>query len=233
MKKSIAMLAAMTALCSTAAFAGNSDRSLVTAAQDQLNRLGYDSGHEDGVVGVKTRSALMDFQRNNGLAATGTLNPDTYAALGGDGRYYYGRYNYGANYRPSITWNGVYQNVAWQNNTNWSNASTIPVRFGAMTVADTVGTSGLHNYTVSLNGQPVLYAMNQPTQLLYSHNINGALEDNLVFNVYDAASSCNTKSYTLSIRSNGTYVPTREIASCGNAIARLDTDGRYYVSSLR
>lgn len=53
----------------------------VRDAQRVLQRLGYYTGAIDGSAGPATRSALMQFQRANGLVASGELNEATLAAL--------------------------------------------------------------------------------------------------------------------------------------------------------
>jgi localization factor PodJL len=47
--------------------------SLVTRAQSLLNKLGYDVGPSDGVMGTRTREAIRSFERKNGLEETGTV----------------------------------------------------------------------------------------------------------------------------------------------------------------
>jgi hypothetical protein len=53
----------------------------VRAAQVYLNFLGFDPGRIDGVMGSRTRSALVDFQTKQKLTVTGKLNDATTAAL--------------------------------------------------------------------------------------------------------------------------------------------------------
>lgn len=53
--------------------------------QEQLNALGYDSGKPDGVMGSQTRSALREYQRNEGLIPDGFPDPGTLSSLGIDG----------------------------------------------------------------------------------------------------------------------------------------------------
>jgi len=60
----------------------DSSESLVMSAQERLNRLGYSAGPADGVLGPQTRDAIADFQNDNGLSATGSLNTPTVRALG-------------------------------------------------------------------------------------------------------------------------------------------------------
>jgi hypothetical protein len=56
--------------------------STVAAAQERLARQGYYRGEIDGVFGRETRRAIMRYQRDNGLRATGYLTMDTRQSLG-------------------------------------------------------------------------------------------------------------------------------------------------------
>lgn len=49
--------------------------------QERLNRLGFDSGQVDGILGPDTRAAILDFQANAGLQDDGTAGPETIGAL--------------------------------------------------------------------------------------------------------------------------------------------------------
>lgn len=58
----------------------------VTAAADvrSVQESLRDAGHSisvDGVMGPQTKAALRDFQQQNGLSVTGTLNSETVSAL--------------------------------------------------------------------------------------------------------------------------------------------------------
>ena len=50
-----------------------SSASLVSRAQTLLNRLGYDAGAPDGLMGARTRDAIKSFERKNGLEETGKV----------------------------------------------------------------------------------------------------------------------------------------------------------------
>ncbi|MCS6854067.1 MAG: serine protease, partial [Elioraea sp.] len=64
-----------------------SEAALLAAVQRSLAALGYDPGPVDGLSGPRTRQALAAFQRDRGLAPSGTLDGATLAALGlADGR---------------------------------------------------------------------------------------------------------------------------------------------------
>ena len=54
----------------------------VVAAQQQLARQGYYRGQIDGIFGPETQRAIMRYQREHGLRATGYLTIDTREALG-------------------------------------------------------------------------------------------------------------------------------------------------------
>lgn len=54
----------------------------VTAIQTKLNQLGYLKASPDGIFGSKTKSAVIQFQKDNGLTADGVVGSKTLAALG-------------------------------------------------------------------------------------------------------------------------------------------------------
>lgn len=53
----------------------------VRAAQQQLQRLGFNPGPADGVMGPRTASAIRLFQRSQRLPETGSLTPETLSRL--------------------------------------------------------------------------------------------------------------------------------------------------------
>ena len=55
---------------------------LVRNVQDKLRAKGIDAGPVDGIWGPRTHAGLREFQQDEGLDATGQLNPPTLAALG-------------------------------------------------------------------------------------------------------------------------------------------------------
>ncbi len=59
---------------------------VVSRAQEELRKLGYDPGPVDGIMGPRTSQALRQYQRDYNLAATGTLNAATRQRLLGDER---------------------------------------------------------------------------------------------------------------------------------------------------
>lgn len=60
------------------------DQNTVRQVQQQLQSQGYDVGQVDGIWGAKSRQALMDFQRDKNLQASGRPDQQTMAALGVD-----------------------------------------------------------------------------------------------------------------------------------------------------
>lgn len=53
----------------------------VQTAQAAIQRLGYDPGPLDGVLGPRTRNAILRFQRAQHLRLTGLLDPATWSAI--------------------------------------------------------------------------------------------------------------------------------------------------------
>jgi localization factor PodJL len=53
----------------------------VREAQRALRDLGYEPGPVDGIVGPKTREALVRYQRSEKIALTGRLDPETMVRL--------------------------------------------------------------------------------------------------------------------------------------------------------
>jgi N-acetylmuramoyl-L-alanine amidase len=53
----------------------------VAELQRRLNALGFDAGREDGILGHETAGAVVELQRNLGLAPDGICGPATVAAL--------------------------------------------------------------------------------------------------------------------------------------------------------
>ena len=63
-------------------FSQNDDKATVLNTQKKLQELGYNPGPLDGIWGKKTYRALKKFQHQNGLPATGNLDPITKEKLG-------------------------------------------------------------------------------------------------------------------------------------------------------
>jgi Putative peptidoglycan binding domain len=63
-------------------YSGQSESaSIQVLVQDALARRGYYPGQVDGVIGPETRSAIREFQRDNGLPVTGQMNSHLIQAL--------------------------------------------------------------------------------------------------------------------------------------------------------
>ena len=60
----------------------SSNKSALKNAQLKLNKLGYNCGFADGIMGKKTRAALIKFQSDKGLIVDGILGPQSRKALG-------------------------------------------------------------------------------------------------------------------------------------------------------
>jgi peptidoglycan hydrolase-like protein with peptidoglycan-binding domain len=60
----------------------NLGRDQVRQAQMVLKEKGFDAGEADGVLGPRTRKALIAFQRQQGLEPSGEIDQRTATALG-------------------------------------------------------------------------------------------------------------------------------------------------------
>lgn len=68
----------------------NLSRDEVRGAQQALREQGLYRGRDDGRVGASTARAIAQFQRRNGLRATGTLDQETLSSLNGTSNTAYG-----------------------------------------------------------------------------------------------------------------------------------------------
>ncbi len=50
------------------------NKATIKAVQQKLNDSGYDCGTADGVTGKKTKAAIKQYQKDNDLKVTGTIN---------------------------------------------------------------------------------------------------------------------------------------------------------------
>ncbi|MEN6317056.1 MAG: peptidoglycan-binding protein [Clostridiaceae bacterium] len=62
----------------------STEKSKNVMIQEKLNSLGYDCGEADGIIGKKTKMAIKQFQKDNGLVADGIAGSKTLKALGLD-----------------------------------------------------------------------------------------------------------------------------------------------------
>ena len=77
-----ALMAVMVAAAPPAFAAEYKDRATVKRVQQALNERGYDCGTPDGSSGKKTRKAIEDFQKSEGLEVTGAIDDRLWEALG-------------------------------------------------------------------------------------------------------------------------------------------------------
>jgi peptidoglycan hydrolase-like protein with peptidoglycan-binding domain len=63
--------------------AAQPSRNTIKSAQAKLREQHLYGGRIDGILGPRTKTALLQFQRKKGLPATGKLDRQTLASLGG------------------------------------------------------------------------------------------------------------------------------------------------------
>ncbi len=66
--------------------AGALSHQVVNSIQTSLNRLGYFAGPVDGIIGVKTQTAIRAYQRDHGLLEDGRASPELADHLWSRGR---------------------------------------------------------------------------------------------------------------------------------------------------
>ena len=79
---STAPVAALEPVPSSQAAAPAANASITARAQTRLQEMGYSVGKPDGILGPRTRAALLKYQRAKGLTESGKLDPATLQALG-------------------------------------------------------------------------------------------------------------------------------------------------------
>jgi peptidoglycan hydrolase-like protein with peptidoglycan-binding domain len=204
----------------------------IRTAQVELADLGYEVGMKDGVAGPMTINALIDFQRHSQLPITGALDVQTaqllqqvdvkargdfYAANGVIAPRSNENYDpYHATAQITTITPMAYDSV------RSINVQPVPVRFGNLAINED-HRGPLSNYSITLNGQPVLLANNQPAALRVSKIYSMSGEDAVILTAHDGTGGCMFKNYLLSIHSDGTASAPREIGNCsGTYQARLD-----------
>lgn len=235
--RAVALVCSLTALplCLTSvpAKAGQASEQIRTA-QMQLAELGYFVGRYDGMAGPVTRSAVAQFQRNNGLPVSGTLTQDTYsllwrmdyalrnnANLHSAYSYRYGYYR-GTPFLSTslIDWDGRWHSIRTQ---------SIPSRYGKIDVNEERYGS-FSNFTITLNGKPVFIAKNQPSILHVSQAYPLAGEDALVVTAYQGESGCMHKNYVIALRHNNTYTGPQEIGRCSEILEARVSNGALFMT---
>lgn len=223
--------------------ADNSD--IVRTAQMRLASMGYYVGRYDGNMGPVTQTAIRDFQRTNGLTATGLLNPETYSLMQGRSTIAYQpvyRTTYSPVYSYAINGVGYYRTayndrilvtglpIMWDDRWHYTHTQQIPSRYGKLDVSED-NRGSLRHYAVTLNGQPVLFANNQPQVLRVSNTyaLNG--EDAVIFTAYHGDGACAYKSYLLTVHNDGTFANPKEIGNCtGNFEAHVAENNSLMIS---
>ncbi len=119
--------------------------------------------------------------------------------------------------------------VAWENRWHYVHTQSVPSRFAAIDInEDDLGS--LRHYQVTLNGQPVLFASNQPSILRVSRTFAMNGEDAVIFTAYHGDPMCSYKNYLLTVRADGTFIGPREIGNCASSYEAHVADNALFVS---
>jgi Putative peptidoglycan binding domain len=195
----------------------SNERSDVRTAQEHLAHLGYYTAKVDGLMGPKTKSALKQFQLDQGLCDTGSLTNETRKALHlSDHAHlapsvevlplpnqffathpdFYGHVD--PEYAdPLIITGAGGKTVASQ---------TLPSRFGHVEVTQDA-TAALKKYNVTVNDQPILQVANQPSVIGISSTYQLPNEDVIIFTTFDASNqTCVYKHHLLTLHNGGSQL---------------------------
>ena len=209
-----------------------SGKSHIRTAQVYLDQLGYDPGPTDGVMGRKTKAAIKEFQRDHDLRATGTLTSATFAALEKEA----GSRNpamHGPQPQPDFVathpdFYGYYGNEG-VSPTSLSSPQGIPSRFGNLQI-DQQPNGQTSNYAISVNGQQIYHADNQPSYIDVSRTFEvDENTDGIILTAYDNGNvTCPYKHQLLVIKSQGSNV--RNIDDCTHDFEAYTENGMLMIS---
>ena len=200
-------------------------------AQAHLVNLGYYDDTPDGINGPKTQAAIKNFQREHYLRVTGILTPETlkaiiaadnaaatinampktaesppsdfYATHPDPYGYVHPQYSDPLMTSPQIV--GA--------NSDASRSQTLPTRYGTVGLIENGGGGNDKHYTVTLDGQPIMVAENQPSVIGVSRTYNLGDDDVIILSAYrDADPVCAYNTYLFVINSGGHAV--KNVGSC-------------------
>jgi peptidoglycan hydrolase-like protein with peptidoglycan-binding domain len=208
-----------------------SGRSHVRTAQIYLDQLGYNPGEADGIMGARTKAAIKAFQRDHHLRATGALTDATFRALSKEA----GSRNPTRSSRaPQADFLAShpdfygYYGKEGVNPTELGSPQTIPTRFGNVEISQQQNGSS-SNYVVTINGQMVMHAENQPSYVNVSRTFNLDDADAILVTSYTGANAtCPYRHQLLIVRTSGSGA--RNIAECSRDYEAYSENGMLLIS---
>lgn len=223
----------------------SSNSSSIKTAQRHLINLGYLTGHADGVFGTKTKKALIRFQKEHGLAASGKLTtptynalvaadmglisppgiplataavPDFYASNPDSYGHYNQQYENAMMLAPHVSDNGGISTISNQ---------TLQSRYAKIDVSENAQ-DGNNTYTVTTNGQLLLQSVGQPAVIGISRTFELANEDAIIFTAFRPSDPvCTFKHYLYTVRANGQNI--QEIGNCTRGFQGQITNNSLYI----
>lgn len=196
---------------------------IVHDAQIHLTTLGYYSGSLDGIMGPVTKNALRAFQRDDGLAMTGQLTPETFSRLAqyeyrGVHPVRYTAYDYN-NRLYAFGDSLIPTNVSFDAGRvfGYTRTQTLPSRFARLDIHEDAH-DAKRDYVVTINDHPVLYMNNQSYVLRVSQTfpINND-EDAVIITARQGDGSCTYRNFLLTVRRDGSLLAPREVGNCASA----------------
>jgi len=234
---------------SSSPFLKTTNASLLREAQTHLSHLGYYRGKTDGKMGPQTKKAITAFQKDHGLTPNGKLTAQTSVALieadrPGPGGNLPPLASRDINSQPLTdfyaTHPDYYGYVAQpysdpmltstptvSNNGPEPLVQNIPNRFAKIDLSE-VKNGSRRNYEVTVDGQPLLQAADQPAVIGVSRTFSLGDEDAIIFTAYRPDSNlCPYHHYLLALSSGGNKV--QEVGNCTNGYQAKTAQNSLYV----
>jgi len=223
---------------------------MVRTAQTHLAHLGYYKSKIDGITGPKTVAALKAFQHDHHFHVTGMLTTQTYNALAEADRAAPGGSSMASNsrleaaersadfYATHPDFYGHYDQqyadpmllssaVIGSGDAPAVRSQAVPSRFGKIDVSENNSGNG-KRYSITLNGQPVFQADDQPAVIGISRTFDLGNEDAIVVSAYhNENTTCPYKHFLLTLASGTNNV--QEISNCTHGYQAKVKDGSLFI----
>jgi len=180
--------------------------------QKQLKQLGYDPGPIDGIFGKKTKTALINFQHDNGIIPNGEVNDST-------------KFKLGIKLKSNIITTKSSKDIS--SRYKWKSEWNLPFSGSGYTIIETVNNKGRKGYKISLTekgkGSIPTIGSDILTDLPGSKNVTIGIDTNIGSTTYVGLTF--KKTCTLDILKDSTVVSHQE-----NVIA-VDKNNKIWTSN--
>ncbi|MGE3623105.1 MAG: peptidoglycan-binding protein [Bdellovibrionales bacterium] len=206
------------------------ERGHVRSAQVYLDQLGYDPGPADGLMGPHTRSAIKAFQRDQKLPRSGKLDKKTFARLSEEAGSRSPSRNSEYPTPDFIAMHPDFYGYYGPDYTNPNMLGTpqaISTRFGTADISEQPN-GPTRNYVLTLNGQTVYHAENQPSPINISRTFNLDNADAILITSFSNNTQCPYRHSLLVMRTSGSGM--HDIADCTRDVEAYSKNGMLLIS---